>query len=90
MERHTALRGWQPCELSFDCKQVTIRDPSGADSDEVVPVKSLTSVCPIDVMMAGAEFVFAMKNHTGKAFWFKAPDVRSFVEWLTALQGAVL
>ncbi|KAL7703789.1 serine/threonine-protein kinase [Lotmaria passim] len=88
VKRHTALRGWQPCQLSFDGKQVSIRDPSGADPEETVPVSTLTSVCPIDVMMAGEEFVFAMKNQAGKAFWFKAPGAKTYEEWLTTLQNA--
>ena len=90
VKRHTALRGWQPCQLSFDGKQVSIRDPSGADPEETVPVSTLTSVCPIDVMMAGEEFVFAMKNQTGKAFWFVAPNAKAYEEWLTTLQNAAL
>ncbi|KPA74557.1 putative serine/threonine-protein kinase [Leptomonas pyrrhocoris] len=88
VKRHTALRGWQPCQLNFDRRQITLRDPSGTDPEEVVPVATLTSVCPIDVMMAGEEFVFAMKNQAGKAFWFMAPDAKSYGEWLTTLQRA--
>lgn len=88
VKRHTALRGWQKCELGFDKKQITIRDPSGQDPEEVVPVMTLTSVCPIDELMAGEEYVFAMKNQAGKAFWFMAPDAKSYEEWLVTLQGA--
>jgi serine/threonine protein kinase len=88
VKRHTALRGWHPCKLSFDRKLISISDPSGTDPDEVVPVATLTSVCPIDVSMAGEDFVFAMKNQAGKAFWFKATDAKSYEEWLTTLQGA--
>ncbi|CAJ1011095.1 putative Protein kinase domain/Protein tyrosine kinase/Kinase-like [Leishmania naiffi] len=88
VSRHTALRGWQKCLLSFDKKQISIRDPSGVDLEEVVPVSTLTSVCPIDVMMAGEEFVFAMKNQAGKAFWFMAPNQRAYEQWLSTLQEA--
>ncbi|KAG5497737.1 hypothetical protein JKF63_04003 [Porcisia hertigi] len=88
VKRHTALRGWQKCLLSIDKREITIRDPSGEDPDEVVPVGTLTSVCPVDIMMAGEEFVFAMKNQAGKAFWFMAPDQKAYLEWLSTLQEA--
>ncbi|EPY34197.1 hypothetical protein STCU_01774 [Strigomonas culicis] len=55
---------------------------------ESFPVSSLTSVCPIDESIAGEQFVFAMKNQTGKAFWFKAESKSSYDAWLSALQSA--
>jgi serine/threonine protein kinase len=89
LKRHTADSGWADCELSLSAAGVTMKDPRDANSTETVELHALTSVCPIDPSIANEQFVFAMKNQTGKAFWFKESDANNFAEWLTALQNAM-
>jgi len=88
LKRHTADYGWQDCELQLAPDGITMRDKA-TGSTEVVELSALTSVCPIDPSIATEHFVFAMKNQTGKAFWFKEQNQTSFQEWLTALQNAM-
>lgn len=88
LKRHAADIGWQDCELSLNPSGVTMKD--GVDGKvEIVELPALTSVCPIDPSIANEKFVFAMKNQTGKAFWFKEADQHNFQEWLSALQNAM-
>lgn len=90
LKRHTADFGWKDCELSLSHNGVTMRDPKDTTGPaETVELSALTSVCPIDPSIANEQFVFAMKNQTGKAFWFKEDDDRRFQEWLVALQNAM-
>lgn len=89
LKRHTADQGWQDCELSLSANGVTMKDPRGIRQPEVVELGALTSVCPIDSSIANENFVFAMKNQTGKAFWFKESEQRNFNEWLASLQNAM-
>jgi serine/threonine protein kinase len=89
LKRHTADSGWADCELLLSANGVTMRDPRDPNSVETVELHALTSVCPIDPSIANEQFVFAMKNQTGKAFWFKEADAANFQEWLTALQNAM-
>lgn len=90
LKRHTADSGWADCELTLSANGVTMRDPRDpGSSGETVELHALTSVCPIDPSIANEQFVFAMKNQTGKAFWFKENDATNFQEWLTALQNAM-
>lgn len=86
VKRHTAGGGWQDCELTLDEQSISMKDVSTGHV-ESIPHSTITSVCPIDEPIAGEQFVFAMKNLTGKAFWFKAQDKKSFDEWLAALQN---
>lgn len=87
VKRHTAGSGWQDWRLELDARSITITEVSSG-TQEVVAVNTITSVCPIDETIAGEWFVFAMKNQTGKAFWFKAHDEKSYEEWLSVLQHA--
>lgn len=89
LKRHTADVGWQDCEMSLTPTCVTMRDPRNKQQQDVVDLAALTSVCPIDVSIANEHFVFAMKNQTGKAFWFKESNQQNFMDWLTALQNAM-
>eukprot|EP00658_Telonema_sp_P-2_P076564 TRINITY_DN6729_c0_g1_i1.p1 TRINITY_DN6729_c0_g1~~TRINITY_DN6729_c0_g1_i1.p1 ORF type:complete len:384 (-),score=78.71 TRINITY_DN6729_c0_g1_i1:278-1429(-) len=89
LKRHTADQGWQDCELSLSANGVMMKDPKGVRQPEVVELGALTSVCPIDPSIANENYVFAMKNQTGKAFWFKESEQRNFHEWLTSLQNAM-
>jgi serine/threonine protein kinase len=88
LKRHTADHGWADCELSLTANGVTMTDPR-TGATETVELHALTSVCPIDSSIANEQFVFAMKNQTGKAFWFKEADATNFHDWLTALQNAM-
>ncbi|ORC84478.1 putative serine/threonine-protein kinase a, putative,protein kinase [Trypanosoma theileri] len=88
VRRHTADRGWQECELTLNEEGVTMWDKE-TGAVETVPLAALTSVCPIDAVIANEKYVFAMKNQTGKAFWFKEDNETSYEEWLTALQNAM-
>ena len=88
LKRHTADAGWQDCQLSLSANGVSMLDVA-SKQEETVELGALTSVCPIDPSIANEQFVFAMKNQTGKAFWFKEKDQTSFQEWLTALQNAM-
>jgi serine/threonine protein kinase len=88
LKRHTADAGWQDCKLTLDENGVTMVDV-GSDQKEVVDLSALTSVCPIDPSIANEQFVFAMKNQTGKAFWFKESNLQNYQEWLTSLQNAM-
>lgn len=87
VKRHTAGGGWQDCELSLTAASILMKQVSNGET-ETVPVSTITSVCPIDEPIAGECFVFAMKNQTGKAFWFKGQDKESYDQWLAALQAA--
>ncbi|RNF27342.1 putative serine/threonine-protein kinase a, putative,protein kinase [Trypanosoma conorhini] len=86
--RHTADRGWQECDLSLDEEAIVMRDVA-TGSEERVELSAVTSVCPIDAAIAHEKFVFAMKNQTGKAFWFKEANETAYEEWLVALQNAL-
>lgn len=86
--RHTANRGWQDCELTLDENAVTLRNVA-TDVIERVELNALTSVCPIDPNIAHEEFVFALKNNTGKVFWFRENNETSYEEWLVVLQNAL-
>ncbi|CUG93592.1 serine-threonine protein kinase, putative [Bodo saltans] len=88
LKRHTADAGWQDCKLSLDENGVTMIDV-GSEQKEFVDLSALTSVCPIDPSIANEQFVFAMKNQTGKAFWFKESTLQNYQEWLTSLQNAM-
>jgi len=88
LKRHAAASGWKDCELSLTENTIEMRDVNDG-SIESVELKALTSVCPIDATIAIEQYVFAMKNQTGKAFWFKEKDQASFEEWLTVLQNAM-
>lgn len=87
VKRHTASGGWQDCELSLDEEAITMKEMSSGKV-ESVSLSTMTSVCPIDAPIAGEHFVFAMKNQSGKAFWFKALDEQSYDAWLAVLQAA--
>lgn len=86
VKRHTASGGWQDCELTLDEQSISMKDVSTGHV-ESIPHSTITSVCPIEEPIAREQFVFAMKNLTGKAFWFKAADTKTFDEWLSALQN---
>eukprot|EP00796_Vickermania_ingenoplastis_P001698 gene1698-biopygen1465 len=86
VKRHTAGGGWQDCELTLDEQSISMKDVSTGHV-ESIPHSTITSVCPIDESIAREQFVFAMKNLTGKAFWFKAQDQTSFDQWLAAFQN---
>jgi len=88
LKRHTADAGWQDCELALSQDGVTMRDKSSGHT-ESVELSALTSVCPIDPSIANEHFVFAMKNQTGKAYWFKEQNQGAFQDWLMALQNAM-
>ncbi|KEG06396.1 putative serine/threonine-protein kinase a, putative,protein kinase [Trypanosoma grayi] len=88
VKRHTSDRGWQNCELSLNEEAVTIRDVETGNVEKV-ELGALTSVCPIDSAIANEKYVFAMKNQTGKVFWFKESSETSYEEWLVALQNAM-
>lgn len=88
LQRHSADAGWKDCELELTDTTITMRDVKDG-SVETVDLNALTSVCPIDATIAIEHFVFAMKNQTGKAFWFKEKDQKSFEDWLAALQNAM-
>lgn len=87
IKRHTAGGGWQDCEIDLTAEQISMKQVATGET-EVVPISAITSVCPIDEPIAGERYVFAMKNQTGKAFWFKGLDRKSYEEWLGALQAA--
>lgn len=86
--RHTADSGWVECELSLDEEAVTMRDVATGNVERV-KLEALTSVCPIDAAISHERLVFAMKNQTGKAFWFREKNEASYEEWLAALQNAL-
>lgn len=86
VKRHTAGSGWQDCELTLDEQSVSMKDVSTGHA-ESIPHSTITSVCPIDEPIAREKYVFAMKNRTGKAFWFKGPDEKAFEEWMAALEN---
>ncbi|CCD17496.1 hypothetical protein, unlikely [Trypanosoma congolense IL3000] len=88
VQRHTADRGWKDCELSLDDNGIVMRDVE-TGTTEKVELGALTSVCPIDASMAREKYVFAVKNHTGKAYWFKDVDEAAYKRWITVLQNAV-
>nr|CCC47784.1 putative serine/threonine-protein kinase a [Trypanosoma vivax Y486] len=88
LQRHRADRGWKDCELSLSEDGITIKDmESGAV--EKVELCALTSVCPIDESMAHEKFVFAIKNQSGKGYWFKDSTEASYNQWVTVLQNAM-
>nr|CCC92491.1 putative serine/threonine-protein kinase a [Trypanosoma congolense IL3000] len=88
VQRHTADRGWKDCELSLDENGIAMRDVE-TGATEKVELGALTSVCPIDASMAREKYVFAVKNNTGKAYWFKDVDEAAYKRWITVLQNAV-
>jgi serine/threonine protein kinase len=101
--RHTADQGWAECNLQLTASSVVMQDlrprPAGSEEAaaagdgpgqiETVDLAALTSVCPIDASIANEQFVFAMKNQTGKAYWFKESSAEAFAEWIAALQNAM-
>ena len=94
LKRHTIDKGWQDCELSLSAANVVMKDLTASESQpagykETVDLSALTSVCPIDPSIANEQFVFAMKNQTGKAYWFKESSAQAFADWLAALQNAM-
>ncbi|CBH10853.1 protein kinase, putative [Trypanosoma brucei gambiense DAL972] len=88
LQRHTADRGWKDCELSLDHNGVLMRNVETGDVERV-DLEALTSVCPIDAAMAHEKYVFALKNQTGKAYWFKDRSEESYERWISVLQNAV-
>ncbi|CCW65455.1 unnamed protein product [Phytomonas sp. EM1] len=88
VKRHTAGSGWQDCELALTDEEITMRHLDNGKT-ETAPLSALTSVCPIDEPIAGERFVFAVRKHSGKAYWFKVGDKATFEAWMTALQVAV-
>jgi serine/threonine protein kinase len=90
LKRHAADAGWKDCELELTPQCILMRDPADPNgATETIELSALTSVCPIDASIAIENFVFAMKNQTGRAFWFKENDQPGFHEWLTVLQNAM-
>lgn len=86
VKRHKAGSGWQDCQLSVDEQSITMKNVATGQG-ESTPISTITSVCPIDEQVAKEPFVFAMKNYTGKGFWFKAPGKTELDEWLNVLQN---
>eukprot|EP00758_Cryptobia_borreli_P001290 Tbor_TRINITY_DN2107_c0_g2::TRINITY_DN2107_c0_g2_i1::g.5488::m.5488/K08857/NEK1_4_5; NIMA (never in mitosis gene a)-related kinase 1/4/5 len=86
--RHTADEGWQECEISLTVNGISLKD-TRTQCIETIDLASLTSVCPIDSSISNANFVLAMKNQAGKAFWLKDNSQDNFREWLDALQNAM-
>lgn len=87
VQQHNSAAGWQDCELSLDDQKVTVRNIAAA-TEQNIPLNTITSVIPIEETIAGTKFVFAMKDMTGKAFWFKGRNENEYKEWLSALQNA--
>ncbi|CCW72014.1 unnamed protein product [Phytomonas sp. Hart1] len=88
VKRHTAGSGWQDYELALTDEDLTMRCVESGKT-ETAPLSTLTSVCPIDEPIAGERFVFAVRKHSGKAYWFKVADKPTFEAWMAALQAAV-
>ncbi|AAZ13475.1 Repressor of differentiation kinase 2 [Trypanosoma equiperdum] len=88
LQRHTADRGWKDCELSLNAGGVSMRDVE-TGGVETVNLETLTSVCPVDAATAQEKYVFALKNQTGKAYWFKDLAEDSYDYWISALQKAI-
>lgn len=89
VKRHTAGGGWQDCELELDEQSISMKTLETGHL-ESIPLSTITSACPIDDHGGAEKFVFAMKNFTGKAFWFQTKGNTSLNEWLSALQNAIL
>lgn len=86
VSRHNSDSGWHDCELSIDEQSVSMLDVR-TSYVESIPQSTITCVGAIEESISGDPFVFALKNYTGKAFWFRASDKASFEEWLVALQN---
>lgn len=88
VKRHTPGSGWVECELALTTEALTVTMAGGGEP-EVIPITALTSVCSIDPSIANEQYVFAVKNQTGKAFWLKETDSVNFNEWLAVLHHAM-
>lgn len=86
VKRHLAGGGWQDCQLNLDENSISMKIIATGHL-ESIPVSTITSVCPISEDNAKEPFVFAMKNSTGKGFWFKAPGKTALDEWMAVLQS---
>jgi serine/threonine protein kinase len=85
IERHIEDR-WDPCHLELTTTCVVIRDPAATTT---IDLATISSVCQIDRAICGDDSVFAVKDTSGKAFWFRERDPAKFAEWLTVLQNAM-
>ena len=90
LKRHVADSGWRDCDLELAPTSIIMRDPANPTAPpETIELSALTSVCPIDASIATEHFVFAMKNQTGLAFWFKEATHHAYQEWLSVLQNSM-
>ncbi|CCW69648.1 unnamed protein product [Phytomonas sp. Hart1] len=88
VKRHMARSEWLDYELALAPGVILMRDLK-CENVKNSPITAFASACAIDEGIAGERFVFAVRKHSGKAYWFKVDDKETFEAWMAALQAVI-
>ncbi|KAG5497760.1 hypothetical protein JKF63_04027 [Porcisia hertigi] len=77
---------WKRRYLQVQKGHFIMSDKESDTEGKALSLEHIQSVCPVPVVVAKREHVFALHTTTGKSMWFEAASLENMEEWIHAIQ----